>query len=110
MAYVSENSVLFTALGKTQQVMAWLTGKHSVEALTLPEQAAAGSMASLCSGLVLCPTELVKCRLQAARQLGVRGGGVLSTIREILVTEGVRGLFRGLIPTVRSFKSVRFEN
>ena len=56
MAYVSENSVLFTALGKTQQVMTWLTGKHSVEALTLPEQAAAGSMASLCSGLVLCPT------------------------------------------------------
>ena len=81
MAYVSENSVLFTALGKTQQVMAWLTGKHSVEALTLPEQAAAGSMASLCSGLVLCPTELVKCRLQAARQMGVTGAGVIGTVR-----------------------------
>ena len=99
MAYVSENSVLFTALSQTQQVVVWLTGRQHLEELTLPEQAAAGSMASLFSGLVLCPTELIKCRLQAARQLGVRGGGVLSTVRKILVREGGRGLFRGLIPT-----------
>ena len=68
-------------------------------------------------GLVLCPTELVKCRLQAARQMGVTGAGVIRTVRckyfycivlcynnfpvcrNILVTDGVSGLFRGLIPT-----------
>ena len=99
MAYVSENSVLFTALGQTQQAVVWLTGRRAVEELSLPEQAAAGSMASLFSGLVLCPTELIKCRLQAARELGVREGGVLSTVKEILVSEGGAGLFRGLIPT-----------
>ena len=32
-------------------------------------------------GLVLCPTELVKCRLQAARQMGVTGAGVIGTVR-----------------------------
>ena len=32
-------------------------------------------------GLVLCPTELVKCRLQAARQMGVTGAGVIRTVR-----------------------------
>ena len=81
VAYVSENSVLFTALGQTQQVVAWLAGKNTVEELTLLETSLAGSGASLFSGLVLCPTELIKCRLQAARELGVTGGGVLSTIR-----------------------------
>ena len=80
-----------------------------------------GFLAAFWSSLALCPTELVKCRLQAARELGVTGGGVLSTIRSVLgalcakfwnendffpfqirnivSTEGPRGLFRGLIPT-----------
>ena len=31
--------------------------------------------------------------------MGNTGGGVLSAVRNILVTEGGRGLFRGLIPT-----------
>ena len=99
MAYVSENSVLFTALGQTQKFVARVRGKKSVSDLSLPDRAAAGSCASLFSGLVLCPTELVKCRLQAARQMGVMGGGVMSTVRGILETEGVTGMFRGLIPT-----------
>ena len=68
MAYVSENSVLFTALGQTQKLVAKVRGKTRVSDLSLPERAAAGSCASLFSGLVLCPTELVKCRLQAMRE------------------------------------------
>ena len=86
VAYVSENSVLFTALGQTQQVVAWLRGKDNTEELSLLENSLAGSRASLFSGLVLCPTELIKCRLQAARELGVTGGGVLSTIRYRVLT------------------------
>ena len=100
MAYVSENSVLFTALGQTQKLVAKVRGKTCVSDLSLAERAAAGSCASLFSGLVLCPTELVKCRLQAARQMGgVTGGGVVDMVRDIVTTDGITGMFRGLIPT-----------
>ena len=63
-------------------MMAWLTGRETVDQLSLTQQAAAGSCASLFSGLVLCPTELIKCRLQAARQLGATAGGVTSIVRQ----------------------------
>ena len=33
------------------------------------------------AGLVLCPTELIKCRLQAAKQMGQQDLGVISTVR-----------------------------
>ena len=33
------------------------------------------------SGMVLCPTELIKCRLQAAKQMGQEKAGVISTVR-----------------------------
>ena len=60
----------------------------------------AGFLAAFWSSLALCPTELVKCRLQAARQMGgVTGGGVVDTVRDIVTADGVSGLFRGLIPT-----------
>lgn len=37
------------------------------------EKACAGSVASIFSSLVLCPTELVKCRLQAMYEMEVSG-------------------------------------
>ncbi|KIH52176.1 hypothetical protein ANCDUO_17724 [Ancylostoma duodenale] len=37
--------------------------------MTPLENASAGSLASIFAALVLCPTELVKCRLQAAREV-----------------------------------------
>ena len=71
MAYVSENSVLFTALGQTKKFVAsvrgdrnnsskkvllsfcqLLLGKKDVEQLTLLENGAAGSCASIFSGLI----------------------------------------------------------
>ena len=76
------------------------SGKQKMEDLSLIEKGAAGSCASLFSGslahdvplsqsnlsnllvgMVLCPTELVKCRLQAAKQMGQGDAGVISTVR-----------------------------
>lgn len=37
------------------------------------QKACAGSVASIFSSLVLCPTELVKCRLQAMYEMEVSG-------------------------------------
>ena len=97
VAYVSENSVLFTALGATQKFVAKVRGKKSADELTLLEKAAAGSCASIFSGLVLCPLELIKCRLQAARQMGVKEGGVISTVKCDISTnlKGFKGAILG---------------
>jgi len=105
VAYISENSVLFAALGLTQKLVAKLNGVAKVEDLTLVQSATAGSCASFFSAMVLCPTELIKCRLQAARELSNSAGrgegkvSVMTTVNGILGTEGVKGLFRGLVPT-----------
>ena len=102
VAYISENSVLFAALGLTQKLVAKVNGVKKVEDLSLLQNATAGSCASFFSAMVLCPTELVKCRLQAAKELS--GGakstvGVTTIVSNILTTEGARGMFRGLVPT-----------
>jgi len=109
VAYISENSVLFAALGQTQQLVARASGVAKVEDLSLVQSATAGSCAAFFSAMVLCPTELVKCRLQAAKELssaaaqetGVKPKAIsVSTIISgILNTEGPKGMFRGLIPT-----------
>ena len=38
-------------------------------------------LSDLLEGMVLCPTELIKCRLQAAKQMGQEDAGVISTVR-----------------------------
>eukprot|EP00090_Calanus_glacialis_P021630 TRINITY_DN33387_c0_g1_i1.p1 TRINITY_DN33387_c0_g1~~TRINITY_DN33387_c0_g1_i1.p1 ORF type:complete len:316 (-),score=70.65 TRINITY_DN33387_c0_g1_i1:69-971(-) len=109
VAYISENSVLFAALGLTQKLVARVNGVAKVEDLSLLQSATAGSCASIFSATVLCPTELVKCRLQAAKELSSASAaqsgtktkvvGATTMISSILKNEGPRGMFRGLVPT-----------
>ena len=67
-AQVTENAVLFMAYGVCQKVIGWLSGRDH-QKLGIPYQAAAGSMASIFSCMVICPTELVKCRMQTLEQV-----------------------------------------
>lgn len=83
-------------------------------ALTLHDQMLAGVGAGIAGSFVACPTELIKCRLQAQsgpRPLSmspaptptanVRYSGPLAVARHVLAAEGgARGLFRGLTPTL----------
>ncbi|CAJ0948978.1 unnamed protein product, partial [Ranitomeya imitator] len=69
-------------------------------------KATAGSLASVVSSLVLCPTELVKCRMQTLHEMRVSGHKAVpakstsySIVSDIVKTEGVCGLFRGLSST-----------
>lgn len=103
MANIAENSVLFMSYGFCQQVirftaglrsdatLRWVSGNviQSVVEVYLRskkkpptyaslyfsdvQKACAGSVASIFSSLVLCPTELVKCRLQAMYEMEVSG-------------------------------------
>lgn len=67
---------------------------------------AAGFFAAFFSSFTLCPTELVKCRLQALRELHRSRGEAFHNItpfnmtRDILRAEGIPGLFRGLTSTM----------
>ncbi|XP_078181293.1 mitochondrial substrate carrier family protein isoform X1 [Carex rostrata] len=61
----------------------------------------AGCSGALISG-ILCPTELVKCRMQVQGKIntGSKYKGPLDCALKTLQSEGVRGIFRGGVPTL----------
>ena len=69
VANIAENSVLFCGYGLCQSAVTGLQGK--TEASTL-DKALAGFAAAFFSSFTLCPTELVKCKLQAFREQNLR--------------------------------------
>jgi len=103
-ANVAENSILFAAYGLCQKLVA---RSLSVEVANLStfSNGCAGFLAAFWSSLALCPTELVKCRLQAMRESHIEQGreppkiGPYRLTSQILRSEGIRGLFHGLSPT-----------
>ncbi|XP_053678441.1 mitochondrial ornithine transporter 1 [Anopheles nili] len=108
VANVSENSVLFAAYGACQQLVGRFTHKPTIAELSTLENATAGFLAAFFSSFTLCPTELIKCKLQALREThsqlddtGKRRPMVSSyaLVSQILRTEGVPGMFRGLTST-----------
>jgi len=104
-ANVAENSILFAAYGSCQKLVARATGIDKVEDLNVFANGFSGFLAAFWSSLALCPTELVKCRLQAMRESYIADGkeppriGPYALTRNILKEDGVPGLFRGLTAT-----------
>ncbi|KAF3429324.1 hypothetical protein E2986_05732 [Frieseomelitta varia] len=110
VANVAENSVLFAAYGGCQKVISNILDIKKVEDLTSMQNACAGFFAAFFSSLTLCPTELIKCKLQAIREVQMETNSSLSVVkkkigpwgltREILKEQGIRGLFTGLSSTI----------
>jgi len=104
-ANIGENSVLFAAYGGCQKLVASATGVEKTENLGMLANGSSGFLAAFWSSLVLCPTELVKCRLQAMRESEAIAGrpppkiGPWKLTGDILRQDGVPGLFRGLTAT-----------
>ena len=73
-ANIAENSVLFLFYGQCLSLVKKITGKQDEKELSVLHRAIAGSGASVFSSFALCPTELVKCRLQAQHQMNVMAG------------------------------------
>lgn len=67
-ANIAENSVLFCAYGVCQNGVKLMVKKENIQDLNPLENAGAGFIAAFFSSFSLCPTELIKCRLQAMRE------------------------------------------
>ncbi|EPS62807.1 hypothetical protein M569_11981, partial [Genlisea aurea] len=97
------NAVLFTVRG---QMEALLRSEPGV-ALTVQQQVVCGAGAGVAVSFLACPTELIKCRLQAQSVLAttvgeaVKYGGPIDVARHVFRSEGgARGLFKGVGPTL----------
>jgi len=73
IANIAENSVLFLFYGVCQKGVMNLSGHKSVKDLHPVHNAFAGSGAAFFAAFTLSPTELVKCRLQAMREMATQG-------------------------------------
>ncbi|KAG3266112.1 mitochondrial ornithine transporter 2 [Ictidomys tridecemlineatus] len=106
MAQVSQSSVLFMCYGFSQQFVRKMVGLDKQAELNDLQTATAGSFASAIAALVLCPTELVKCRLQTMYEMELSGkivkshNTIWSVVKSILKKDGVLGLYHGLSSTL----------
>ncbi|XP_075154842.1 mitochondrial ornithine transporter 1 [Haematobia irritans] len=108
IANVAENSVLFAAYGGCQKVVAYGMNIEEVKDMPVVGHAFAGFLAAFFSTFTLCPTELVKCKLQALREMQQHNPTNAKNnlpitpwklTKHIMATEGVPGFFRGLTST-----------
>ncbi|XP_066257400.1 mitochondrial ornithine transporter 1 [Euwallacea similis] len=107
---VVENSVLFLCYGFCQKLIMRATGATNGEDLSVFSNASAGFLASFFSSVAITPTELIKCKLQAMHEVNsqllangaahVKYIGPLALTQEICRAEGLKGMFRGLVPTL----------
>uniref|UniRef100_A0A8C0JFL9 Solute carrier family 25 member 15 n=1 Tax=Chelonoidis abingdonii TaxID=106734 RepID=A0A8C0JFL9_CHEAB len=106
VANIAENSVLFMCYGFCQQIVRQVVGVDRKAKLSDLQNAAAGSFASAFAALVLCPTELVKCRLQTMHEMQLSGkiiqghNTVWSVVKSIIQKDGPLGFYHGLSSTL----------
>ncbi|XP_046523331.1 mitochondrial ornithine transporter 2 [Equus asinus] len=106
IAYVAQNSVLFMCYGFCQQFVRKVVGLDKQAKLSDLQTATAGSFASAFAALALCPTELVKCRLQTMHEMEMSGkiakshNTVWSVVKSILRKDGPLGFYHGLSSTL----------
>ncbi|EFA02052.1 mitochondrial ornithine transporter 1 [Tribolium castaneum] len=108
-ANITENSVLFLCYGFCQKFIQKVSYTEHVADLSMMQNATAGFLASFFSSVAICPTELLKCKLQAMfetqKQQEMQGFkvvrvGPMKLAAQILKTEGPLGFFHGLVPTL----------
>ncbi|KAK4490417.1 hypothetical protein RD792_001094 [Penstemon davidsonii] len=98
------NAVLFTVRGQMEALLRSGPGAP----LTVNQQVVCGAGAGAAVSFLACPTELIKCRLQAQSSMATSSSGAIpvkyrgpmDVARHVLQSGGVKGLFKGLIPTL----------
>uniref|UniRef100_A0A914LAQ6 Mitochondrial carrier protein n=2 Tax=Meloidogyne incognita group TaxID=654580 RepID=A0A914LAQ6_MELIC len=98
VANVSENAVLFTSYGFCQKAVGYASGSNTTGPLG---NATAGALAAFFAAIVLCPTELVKCRLQAQSEVNSKLVKTPASIcREMFQEGGIRSFYTGFVATL----------
>ncbi|XP_068174392.1 solute carrier family 25 member 15a [Antennarius striatus] len=104
---IGENAVLFLSYGLCQDMVRLFCGVDKGANLSDVQKASSGSFASFFSSLVVCPTELVKCRLQAMHEMEASGkiasgqkSTVWSVVKSVLKAKGPLGFYEGLTSTI----------
>ncbi|KAH9299381.1 hypothetical protein KI387_031063 [Taxus chinensis] len=96
------NALLFTTRGQMEVFLRFLREKEPGDPaarLSASDQVICGAGAGAAVSFVACPTELIKCRLQAHGGGSVTGP--LDVARRVLTREGgFVGFFKGLTPTL----------
>ncbi|XP_070762274.1 solute carrier family 25 member 15a [Enoplosus armatus] len=107
IANISENAVLFLSYGLCQDVVRFVSKMDKGADLSDLQKASAGSLASIFSAMAICPTELVKCRLQAMHEMEASGkvasgqrSTVWTVVKTVLKTNGPLGFYQGLTSTI----------
>lgn len=107
IANISENAVLFVSYGRCQDVIRFVSNTDKGADLSDLQKASAGSLASIFSAMAICPTELVKCRLQAMHEMEASGqitkgprSTVWTVVKTVLKTNGPLGFYQGLTSTI----------
>lgn len=95
VANVSTNAALFFAYGQCQNMVANFVKKSNIKDLSVVENGIAGSGAAIVAALVLNPADLVKCRLQAAREMNIKLRPFTLT-KQIFKESGIRGFYVGV--------------
>lgn len=62
----------------------------------------AGTMAGMMQQLVTYPLEVVRTRLSLGPSMGLHYSGIVDCIRQVVATEGPRGMYKGMGPTLLS--------
>ncbi|CDO71688.1 hypothetical protein BN946_scf184915.g32 [Trametes cinnabarina] len=65
----------------------------------------AGAGGGLVASIATCPLDVIKTKLQAQRAVNPQEGylGVVATVKDIVKHDGLRGLYRGLGPTILGY-------
>lgn len=92
-----ELAVTFAAYGYATKTMVFVNEKYrgKVGDLSVFDKAMAGFLVGPMTAALLCPIELIKCRLQS--QTGAKGKykGGIDCINQVVRSEGLRGIYRG---------------
>eukprot|EP01084_Bolivina_argentea_P202269 345642_1 len=93
MTGVMENAVVFSANGFLHGIFC-----EPGEIPTFKKLCFLNGTSAVFSGFAICPSEVIKCRLQTCLDYG-EGSHILPVIKELYKTDGFIGFFRGLSAT-----------
>jgi solute carrier family 25 phosphate transporter 23/24/25/41 len=75
---------------------------QSLKTLDLGQRMGAGTMAGLCQSCITYPLEVVRTRLALGPGMGIQYKGIVDCLLRIVRDEKIRGLYKGLGPTILS--------